>query len=153
MNTNILGDFQIGIGLPLKFQINEGFYWLKLEKFLVQEANSWSVKDTPTKNCELFYSRQEFPDTEAASDLFFICLHNQLSSMHSIDTYQRVQVLEKGDSYIDSNKWLLLSLSFTAEPELVFVLPQENAFLLQDSKIRTSWKSWESWTKFSKFKW
>ena len=58
--------------------------------------------------------------------------------MHSIDTYQRVQVLEKGDSYIDSNKWLLLSLSFTAEPELVFVVPQENAFLLQDSKIRTS---------------
>ena len=28
----------------------------------------------------------------------FICLHNQLISIHSIVTYQRVQMSEKGDS-------------------------------------------------------
>ena len=29
---------------------------------------------------------------------FFKCLHNQLSSMHSIITYSRVQMFEKSDS-------------------------------------------------------
>ena len=29
---------------------------------------------------------------------FFVCLHNQLSSIHSIITYYRVQMFEKGDS-------------------------------------------------------
>ena len=40
------------------------------------------------KNCVLLHSVQEFIETEAWLLLaFFICLHNQLSSIHSIVTY------------------------------------------------------------------
>ena len=56
---------------------------------------------------------------------FFICLHNQLSSFNSII----VQMSEKRVHQIDSkNEWLLLSVTFTAKLELVFVLTFENAF-------------------------
>ena len=55
----------------------------------------------------------------------FICLHNQLSSFNFII----VQMPEKRVRQIDSkNKWLLLSVTFTAKLELVFVLTFENAF-------------------------
>ena len=48
----------------------------------------------------------------------FICLHNQLSSVDSII----VQMSEKRDSSVDSkNEWLLLSVTFTAKLELIFV--------------------------------
>ena len=44
------------------------------------------VKDTG-KNCVLFNSAQEFFEKEACLLLtFFICLHNQLSSIRSIVT-------------------------------------------------------------------
>ena len=56
---------------------------------------------------------------------FFVCLHNQLSSFNSII----VQISEKRVHQIDSkNEWLLLSVTFTAKLELVFVLTFENAF-------------------------
>ena len=56
---------------------------------------------------------------------FFICLHDQLSSFNSII----VQMSEKRVHQIDSkNEWLLLSVTFTAKPELVFVLTFENGF-------------------------
>ena len=60
---------------------------------------------------------------------FFLCLHNQLSSIHSIITYETEQMFEKVIHQIDSkNEWLLLSASFTAKFELVFVLTLRNAF-------------------------
>ena len=59
-----------------------------------------------------------------ASDVFHI-LHNQLISFNSII----VQMSEKRDSSKDSkNEWLLLSVTFTAKFELVFVWTFENAF-------------------------
>ena len=55
---------------------------------------------------------------------FFICFHNQLSSFNSII----VQMPEKRVHQIDSkNEWLLLSVTFTAKLELVFVLTFEKA--------------------------
>ena len=56
---------------------------------------------------------------------FFTCLHSQLSSFNSIIA----QMSEKRVHQIDSeNEWLLLSVTFTAKLELVFVLTFENAF-------------------------
>ena len=46
--------------------------------------------------------------------MFFICLHNQLSSFNSI--------------IIQMYELLLLSVTFTAKLELVFVITFENAF-------------------------
>ena len=57
--------------------------------------------------------------------MFFICLHNQLSSLNSII----IQMSEKRVHQVDSkNEWLLLSVTFTAKLELVFVLTFEKAF-------------------------
>ena len=56
---------------------------------------------------------------------FFICLRNQLSSFNSII----VQTSEKQIHQVGSkNEWLLLSVTFTAKLELIFVLTFENAF-------------------------
>ena len=56
---------------------------------------------------------------------FVICLHNQLSSFNSII----IQMSEKRVHQIDSkNEWLLLSVTFTAKLELVFILKLENHF-------------------------
>ena len=56
---------------------------------------------------------------------FFICLRNQLSSFNSII----VQTSEKQIHQVGSkNEWLLLSVTFTAKLELVFVLTFEKAF-------------------------
>ena len=56
---------------------------------------------------------------------FFICLHNQLSSFNSIT----VQMSENMIHQIDSkNEWFLLSVTFAAKLELVFVLTFKNAF-------------------------
>ena len=61
--------------------------------------------------------------------LIFICLHNQLSSMHSIIMHYKFGYLKNMIYQIDSkNKWLLLSASFTAEVWLVFVLTLKEAF-------------------------
>ena len=60
---------------------------------------------------------------------FFVCLHNQLSSIHSIITSEREQMFEKVIHHLDSkNEWLPLSASFTAKFGLVFVLTLGNAF-------------------------
>ena len=59
--------------------------------------------------------------------IFFICLNNQLSSMHSIIMHEYrclKNVVHQTDS---KNKWLLLSASFTAKIGLVFVLTLENS--------------------------
>ena len=51
--------------------------------------------------------------------MFFICLHSQLSPFNSII----LQMPEKRVHQIDhKNEWLLLSVTFTAKHELVFVL-------------------------------
>ena len=56
---------------------------------------------------------------------FFICLHYQLSCFNSII----IQMSENRVHQIDSkNEGLLLSVTFTAKFELVFVLTFENAF-------------------------
>ena len=57
--------------------------------------------------------------------MFFICLHNQLSSFISII----VQMSEKRVHQTDgNNEWLLLAVTFTTKFELAFVLTFENAF-------------------------
>ena len=56
---------------------------------------------------------------------FFICLHNQLSSLNSIIVQMSENMIPQVDS---KNEWLLLSVTFTAKLELVFVLTFENAF-------------------------
>ena len=56
---------------------------------------------------------------------FFICLHNQLSSFNSIIVQMSENVIHQIDS---KNEWLLLSVTFTAKLELVFVLAFENDF-------------------------
>ena len=61
--------------------------------------------------------------------IIFICLNNQLSSIHSIIIYQEYRCLKNLIHQVDSkNDWLLLSAGFTAKVELVFVLTLENAF-------------------------
>ena len=60
---------------------------------------------------------------------FFICLHNQLSSIYSIITCKKYGCLKNVIHQIDStNEWLLLSASFTAKFGLVFVLTLKSAF-------------------------
>ena len=62
---------------------------------------------------------------------FFICFHNQLSSMatSSIIAYFYYRCLKNVIHQINSkNDWLLLSGSFTASFELDFVLTLENTF-------------------------
>ena len=55
-----------------------------------------------------------------------LILHNQLGSIH---TYKESRCLKNVIHQIDSkNEWLLLSVTFTAKLELVFVLTFENAF-------------------------
>ena len=59
----------------------------------------------------------------------FICLHNQLSSIHSIISYSEYRCLKNVIHQIDSkNEWLLLRASFTAKFGLAFVLILENNF-------------------------
>ena len=57
--------------------------------------------------------------------IFFKCIHNQLISFDSII----VQMSEKRVHQVGSeNEWLLLSVTFTAKLEFVFVLTFEDAF-------------------------
>ena len=60
------------------------------------------LNDTHMKNCVLLNSEKQFIKIEYCLLLTsFTCLQNhQLSSIHSIVTYQRVQMFEKGDSSI-----------------------------------------------------
>ena len=80
------------------------------------------VNDTHMQELD---SVQKFIETQGCLLLtFFICLHNQLSSFNSI-----IVMSEKRVHQVDSkNEWLLLSVTFTAKLELVFVLTFENAF-------------------------
>ena len=60
---------------------------------------------------------------------FSICLHNQLSSIHSITRIKEYRCLKNVIHQIDSkNEWLLLSASFTAKFGLVFLLTLEKIF-------------------------
>ena len=63
---------------------------------------------------------------------FFLCLYNQLISIHCIVTHiKEYRCLKNVIHQIDSNEWLLLSVfqqGLTAEFELVFRLTQKNAF-------------------------
>ena len=63
---------------------------------------------------ENFYSVQYMNVTVWPLLTFFISLHNQLSSMHSIITYYRVPIFEKNIHWFGSkNEWLLLSAGST----------------------------------------
>ena len=101
----------------------------------IATKNIWNkcyLNDTTGQNCVLLNSVQEFIETEAWMLLtFFLCLQNQLLSIHSTVTYWREKMFEKYDSS-DRQKWMVPSFSisarFTAKLELFFVLTQENAF-------------------------
>ena len=57
------------------------------------------VNDTHREKLLFLRSVQKFIEIEAWLLLkFFICVHNQLSSIHSIAAYYRGQMFEKGDS-------------------------------------------------------
>ena len=69
---------------------------------------------------EEFDSVQKFIETKGWLLLtFFMCLHNQLSSFNSIIVQMSENVIHQVGS---RNEWLLLSVTFTAKLELVFVL-------------------------------
>ena len=60
---------------------------------------------------------------------FFVCLENQLSSIHSITRTKKCRCLKKMIHQIESkNEWLLLSAGFAGKFVLVFVLTMEKAF-------------------------
>ena len=81
------------------------------------------LNDTHMEEIVLYWNF--FLKCKVGSFWHFSCLHNQLSSFNSII----VQMSEKRVHQIDSkNEWLLLSVTFTAKPELVFVLTFENGF-------------------------
>ena len=76
--------------------------------------------------CALLNSVQKFIEIQGWLRLtFFIYLHNQLSSPNSIILQMSEKVIHQIDS---KNEWLLLSVTFTAKLELVFVLTFENDF-------------------------
>ena len=88
--------------------------------------------DTHRANCILLNSTQELIEIETCLLLFFfLCLHSQLISIHSIIIYSRVEMFEKCDSS-KRQKWMVASFSistgFTAKFDLLLVLTQENAF-------------------------
>ena len=100
---------------------------------------------THRENCVLINSVREFIEIEAWLLLnFFLCLHNQLISIHSIVTYKGVQIFQKSDSS-NRQKWMVaFSQRFIKHYSkiwvLVFVLTQENA-LLQRFYFKTNKKS------------
>ena len=66
--------------------------------------------------------------------LFFMCLHNQLSPIHSIITYKDYRCLKIVIHQIDSKQeWLLLSASFTAKFWVGFSLNTGKRFFLEVS--------------------
>ena len=57
------------------------------------------LNDSHKENCILLSSLLELIEIEAFLHLtFFLCLHTQWISIHSIVTYQRVQIFEECDS-------------------------------------------------------
>ena len=69
-----------------------------------------SVNDTHMEKLCLLKSMQKFIEIKVWLLLtFFICLHNQLSSVHPIDTYQREDMFVKGYS---SNREKMNGYSF-----------------------------------------
>ena len=79
----------------------------------------FNFNDTHRKKTVLLNSVQEFIEIEAWLLLiFFMYLHNQLNSIHSIVTYYRVRMFAIKLTKIER---LLLSASFTSKFELVFV--------------------------------
>ena len=64
--------------------------------------NSEFLNDTHRENCVLLDLVQE-----RLLLTFFIWLPSQLSSVHSIITYYRKQMLEKGDSSNRQQKWMV----------------------------------------------
>ena len=60
--------------------------------------------------------------------MFFICLHNQLSSFNSIIVQMSEKQIHQAGS---KNEWLLLSETFTAKLELGFVLTLKKTLFLR----------------------
>ena len=84
------------------------------------------------KNCVLPNLVQEFIEIETWLLLtFFICLHNELSSIRYPSSHiKQCRCLKKVVYRIDSKyERFLLSASFTAKFEVIFVLTQDNALI------------------------
>ena len=80
----------------------------------------------PSADRENFYSVQ-YMNVTVWLLTFFISLHNQLSSMHSIITYYRVPIFEKNIHWFGSkNEWLLLSAGSTLLHENFAVSPSSS---------------------------
>ena len=85
------------------------------------------INDTHREN--LFYFQLSTRMVDWLLLTVFICLHNQLSSIHTIISYSEYSCLKNVIHQIDSkNEWLLLRASFSSKFEFVFVLTLENAF-------------------------
>ena len=84
------------------------------------------------KNCVLPNLVQEFIEIETWLLLtFFICSHNELSSIRYPSSHiKQCRCLKKVVYRIDSKyERFLLSASFTAKFEVIFVLTQDNALI------------------------
>ena len=74
------------------------------------------------KNCVFLNSVQEFIEIKTWLLLtFFVCLHNQWSSIFSITTYWRVQMFEKYDS-LDKQKMYGCSFQLVLQENLSWFL-------------------------------
>ena len=92
----------------------------------LDSKNSESTILTWKKTCTLLNSVHKFIEIQGRLLLtFLICLHNQLSLLKLLSYRCLKNVIYQVDS---KNEWLLLSVTFTAKLELVFVLTFENAF-------------------------
>ena len=94
--------------------------------FLRSDGEISNLSILSRKNCVLLNSRMVVWPLL----IFFICLHDQLSSIYVLlSRIKEYGCLKYWIYKIDSkNEWLLLSASFTAKFGFVFVLTQKNPF-------------------------
>ena len=93
-------------------------FYLLCTRYLLKEHNfsSWSffsnsINDTHRKKlCFTQFSKRLLK--QKLGDFWpFSCLHNQVSSIHSIATYQSLQMFAKGDSSNSQLKWTAVLFS------------------------------------------
>ena len=115
------------LAIYIKYSTVLSTIWPILSAFLL----FCRLNDTQWENSVIQYNLLNSIQGMAPSLLltFFICLHNQLSSIHSII---KDRCFKNVIHQIDSKKeWLLLSPTFKAKLGLVFVLTLENGFSLR----------------------
>ena len=90
------------------------------------QSSTWhtvkiTLKILTEKSCVLLISVQRMAGWLLL--ILFMCLHNQLSSLHSIITYYEYRCLRNAiHQIVSKNEWLLFSASFTAKFPLVFCI-------------------------------